>query len=42
MTRNGDEPHHSRAAKVKAELDGGTFVNRELGKQKFKAVAERW
>ncbi|ATL27602.1 tyrosine-type recombinase/integrase [Streptomyces formicae] len=32
----------SRAAKVKTELDGGTFVNRELGKQKFKAVAERW
>ncbi|MFF8876648.1 tyrosine-type recombinase/integrase [Streptomyces flaveolus] len=32
----------SRAAKVKAELDGGTFVNRELGKQKFRAVAERW
>ncbi|MEU6454273.1 site-specific integrase [Streptomyces sp. NPDC047065] len=32
----------SRAAKVKAELDGGTFVNRELGKQKFRTVAERW
>ncbi|MFE0137753.1 tyrosine-type recombinase/integrase [Streptomyces sp. NPDC059037] len=32
----------SRAAKVKTDLDSGTFVNRELGKQKFKAVAERW
>ncbi|MEV7501545.1 tyrosine-type recombinase/integrase [Streptomyces sp. NPDC093018] len=32
----------SRVAKVKAELDSGTFVNRELGKQKFKDVAERW
>jgi integrase len=32
----------SRAAKVKAELDGGTFVSRGLGKQKFKVVAERW
>jgi hypothetical protein len=32
----------SRAAKVTAELDGGTFVNRELGKQKFRTIAERW
>ncbi|MCX4557836.1 site-specific integrase [Streptomyces phaeochromogenes] len=32
----------SRAAKVTSELDGGTFVNRELGKQKFRAIAERW
>ncbi|MEV7198886.1 tyrosine-type recombinase/integrase [Streptomyces griseoluteus] len=32
----------SRAAKVTAELDDGTFVNRELGKQKFRAIAERW
>ncbi|MFH8288417.1 tyrosine-type recombinase/integrase [Streptomyces sp. NPDC018059] len=32
----------SRAAKVKTELDSRTFVNRELGKQKFKAIAERW
>ncbi|MGW3143668.1 tyrosine-type recombinase/integrase [Streptomyces sp. NPDC001177] len=32
----------SRAAKVTAELDDGVFVNRELGKQKFKAIAERW
>ncbi|MEV8312560.1 site-specific integrase [Streptomyces sp. NPDC059900] len=32
----------SRAAKVRTELDSGTFVNRELGKQKFRVVAERW
>ncbi|WP_327395408.1 tyrosine-type recombinase/integrase [Streptomyces phaeochromogenes] len=32
----------SRAAKVTSELDGGTFVNRELGKQKFRVIAERW
>ncbi|MPY29945.1 hypothetical protein FNH09_00960 [Streptomyces adustus] len=32
----------SRAAKVTTELDDGTFVNRELGKQKFKVIAARW
>ncbi|MFE2100616.1 tyrosine-type recombinase/integrase [Streptomyces sp. NPDC059468] len=32
----------SRAAKVATELDAGTFVNRELGKPKFRAIAERW
>ncbi|MGW3924590.1 hypothetical protein [Streptomyces sp. NPDC005093] len=32
----------SRAAKVTTELDDGTFVNRELGKQQFRAIAERW
>ncbi|MEU6216542.1 tyrosine-type recombinase/integrase [Streptomyces sp. NPDC047022] len=32
----------SRAAKVTAQLDDSTFVNRELGKQKFRAIAERW
>lgn len=31
-----------RAAKVTAELDDGTFVNRELGKQTFKAIAQQW
>ncbi|MFF7879822.1 tyrosine-type recombinase/integrase [Streptomyces sp. NPDC020794] len=32
----------SRAAKVTIELGDGTFVNRELGKQKFRVIAERW
>lgn len=32
----------SRAAKVTTELGDGTFVNRELGKQKFRTIAERW
>ncbi|MFF3060022.1 tyrosine-type recombinase/integrase [Streptomyces sp. NPDC057909] len=32
----------SRAAKVRTELGDGTFVNRELGKQKFRDIAARW
>ncbi|EDY44619.2 integrase [Streptomyces sp. SPB074] len=32
----------SRAAKVKAELDGGTFVPRQRGRETFREVAERW
>ncbi|MFH8799691.1 tyrosine-type recombinase/integrase [Streptomyces sp. NPDC017936] len=32
----------SRAAEVKAQLDNRTFVNRERGKEKFRAVGERW
>lgn len=32
----------SRAAEVKAQLDTGTFVNRERSREKFKAVGERW
>jgi len=32
----------SRAAEVKAQLDSRTFVNRERGKEKFRAVGERW
>ncbi|MEU5345699.1 tyrosine-type recombinase/integrase [Streptomyces sp. NPDC020766] len=32
----------SRAGAVTAQLDDRTFVNRERGKEKFKAIGERW